>query len=1015
MRKLIFLLTFVLFAGLTASAQMQISGTVTNAETGEPVPGVSVVVEGQTTIGTSTDMGGNYSLQVPSDAETLVFSFVGMQRVEADIDGRSTINIEMQPTVEEMEEVIVLGYTSRGKNQITGSSVQVQGDELEEVPVESVDQSLQGKIAGVNVRTNSGTPGAVQDIRIRGRSSLTAGNEPLFVIDGVPVTSGDVSNTSAYTSFNKLASLSSEDIASVTVLKDASATSAYGARGSNGVIVIETKEGESGDVQFDLKTTYGFRDKAVPGYDPLSGEERFTLYKEAIHNSFDIPEDEAFQTAKDWGLSQAGAYQTWIDNGRPNIDWEETLMNKNAPMLKTNLSARGGTDVSSFYASLGYNQYEATVIGADFERFSGLLNYTRDLRDNIIFNSKLHISNSRQNPVIEQSAYFANPHASKYFMPNIFKPYNEEGDPNITMPAVMFNPIYLAKHDVNYHDMTNARGFLSLDWDIIENLTFETKLSGDYNILNAFGYGNRNYGDVRDQNGNVSDELERSLNYVVQNSLNYEFTLQQSHNFDVTVLQEFQKNKSRYLGGYGENFPADGLIYLDNAPASQEAYGNFYDWINLSYLGMVNYNYQGRYIVDLTYRKEGSSRFAEGNRFGDFWAVGGAWNLSQENFMSGMDFISNLRFRGSYGTSGSSEIGLNNYQALLSYDEKYDEQGAPYPSQVGNKSLSWEKNENYDVGIDFGFFDGAISGSFAYFKKQTYDLLQDVPLSFTTGFNEYTRNVGIMVNKGMEVELNLDIVRSQDFNINVGGHFSTVDNEVTQLAKDPEGEDIVIQNYAKKNEVGRPAWAWYIRKWAGVDPETGEAQWYKNGKDGELTTEYYQAEKAYQGGSALPTYSGGFSTHIDFKGIFLNANVMFSGGNKILERWQEYYFNSGFYPVALFQGVDGLMRRWQEPGDETDVPKQLYANDLSAEASSRFLHEGDFVRLKGLTLGYNLPENIASNVGMNGIRIYARATNYFTWVKDDNLKYDPEVRANGYTRLTTPPTKSIVLGLNLNF
>ncbi len=1016
MRKLTLILTFLLFAGLTASAQMQITGTVTNSETGEPIPGVSIVVQSQTTIGTTTDMDGQYSLEVPSDAETLVFSFVGMQTREVSINGRTTIDVEMQPSVQEMEEVVVMGYNEVRKSQITGSSVQVDNEQIEDIPVEDVTRSLQGEVAGVNIRTNSGTPGAMQDIRIRGQGSINASNQPLIVIDGVPVNTGNQNLSGAYTSLSKLSALNSGDIESFTVLKDASATAAYGARGSNGVIVIETKDGqENQPVQFNLKTSYGFQNNAVDGHDFLSGEQRFTLYKEAIHNTFGVEEENAWDVAKGNDLVGVGQFQQWIDNGRPEISWKEAVKNENAPLASVNLSARGGTDVSSFYASLGYNGSEATVVGAEFERISGMINYTRDFRENLTFDTKLNIVNTKQNPIIEQAAYYSNPHSAPHFMPNVYEPRNEDGTPNIDIPPLVYNPLYLVKHDINYNEMSNFNGYTNLNWAITDNLNFETRLSGDYSVTNTFGFGNRNYGDYVDQNGNVSDELARTFNFVIQNRLNYTFSLQESHNFDFTAVQEYQRNKDRTLWGYGENFPADGLIHLDNAPANQETGGNFYDWMNASYLGMMNYNYQGRYVVNLTMRREGSSRFAENKRFGTFWSAGLAWNVTEEGFMEGVDFLSNLKLRGSYGTSGNSSIGLNNYQPLLAFDAKYEEKGAFYPQQIGNTALTWEKNRNLDAGLDFGLFEGAVTGSFSYYNRETYDLIQNVPLSATTGFDNFTKNVGAMVNKGIEAELDWNIIRSEDFNWRIGGHFSTINNEVTELAQDPAGGNLNIQDYDQKTAVGHPVEGWFIRKWAGVDPETGEATWYLNGKDGETTTNYYEAEKNWQGGNHMPTYSGGFSTHLDYHGIYLDVNVMFSGGNKIRERWTEYYFNSGFYPIAVLQGVEGLMDRWQEPGDQTDVPKQVYGSDNSAEASSRFLHEGDFVRVKGITLGYNLPESLYSRVGLEGVRIYARASNYFTWVKDDNLKHDPEVRAAGVTRLTTPPTKSLTFGLNLNF
>ncbi|MFO8236188.1 MAG: SusC/RagA family TonB-linked outer membrane protein [Bacteroidales bacterium] len=1017
MRKLTLLITLLLFFAFQAAAQTEISGTVTNAESGDPIPGVSVVVQEDESIGTTTNMDGEYNLTgIPSDAENLEFSFVGMQTEVVPIEGRSTINVEMQPGVQEMEEVIVLGYAQRGKNQITGSASQVGGESLEAMSVESVDRALQGEVAGVDIRTNSGTPGSVQDIRIRGRGSLNASNQPLIVIDGVPVNSGNYNQSGAYTSFSKLATLSNNDIESFTVLKDASATSAYGARGSNGVIVIETKQGKSGEVTFDLQSKYGFSDNAVEGRKFLSGEQRFTLYQEAIDNTFDVPDGmDAWEFAQAIDLIGAGQFEHWIENDRPDISWKDAVRNENAPMVNLNLSASGGTDVSSFYASVGYNRTEPTVKGIDpFERISGLVNYERDLRDNLKFNTKVSISNTVQNPIIEQAAYYSNPHSAPVFMPNIYEPYNEEGEPNIDIPPLVYNSLYLAEHDINYNDMTDITGKMDLEWEIVEDLKFETNLSGNYSVLNTFGFGNRNYGDYEDQNGNSSDELVREFNIVFQNRLNYRFSFD-SHNFDVTALQEAQRNNRRELWGYGENFPADDLIYLDNAPTNQETGANFYDWKNMSYLGMVNYNYEGKYVLDLTYRREGSSRFAENNRYGNFLSAGFAWNMTEEDFMAGIGNLSTFRLRGAYGTSGNNAIGLNNYQPLMAFDAKYEQKGAFYPTQIGNTALTWEKNRNFDIGLDFGLFDETVTGSFAYYNKETFDLLQNVPMTRTTGFSSYMANVGAMVNKGFEVELDWQIASSEDFNAKIGGHFSTNDNEVTELAKDPAGDPMVITEYANRTDIGHPAREFYMRKWAGVDPETGEGMWYINDESDETTKNYYEAEKQWTGGSPLPTYSGAVDAYIDYKGVYLEMDVIFSGGNKIRETWTEYYMNSGFYPIAVLQGAEELMDRWQEPGDETDVPKQMVASDVSAEASTRFLYDGDYVRVKGITLGYNLPENISSSIGADAVRIYARASNYFTWVKDDDLKHDPEVRSSGVTTLTTPPTKSIIFGLNLKF
>lgn len=510
--------------------------------------------------------------------------------------------------------------------------------------------------------------------------------------------------------------------------------------------------------------------------------------------------------------------------------------------------------------------------------------------------------------------------------------------------------------------------------------------------------------------------MNRNFNYVTQNSLAYNFKVAQ-HSFDVQGLVEYQKNRRNFLTGFGQNLPADGLYYLDTAPGSQAVGGFFDDWSSISYLGMLNYNFDGKYVLDATFRREGSSRFAASNRFGSFWSLGAAWNIHREAFLSGNEIVNQLRLRASIGESGNSQIDINRFQNLLSYDANYNGLGAVYPSQYGNENLSWEMNKNYDLGFDFGLFENRVSGSFAYFNKKTYDLLQTVPLSYTSGHAGQVYNAGTVVNKGIEIELSADIIRGKDFSWSISGNYATVENEVIALAKDSDGEDINIITGTRAVEVGQPIYAWRMRKWAGVDPQTGRPQWYLNGKDGELTTNYFSAKEEYQGGSAMPTFTGGLSTNLEFKGFFLNASVYFAGGHKVFEDWAFYTQHSGVYTTLYYNGVQDMMSRWQKPGDVTDYPRMVYnaTGDNASRTSTRFLYDGDYIRLKDITLGYNIPNRFVEKTGLEGIRVSLRGANLLTWVKDEGLKYDPEVRADGFTMLTTPPTKSVSFNVNLKF
>jgi TonB-linked SusC/RagA family outer membrane protein len=596
-------------------------------------------------------------------------------------------------------------------------------------------------------------------------------------------------------------------------------------------------------------------------------------------------------------------------------------------------------------------------------------------------------------------------------------PYNADGTYNLTYTMTsLHNTLFTMENNIAANDLTRAIVNSNLEWEIIKNLKFKTLVSLDYNLANYKQYLRPENGDGKSVNGSASNSIIRNFNQVFQNSLDYSLTYADKHNFALKALMEYQKNKYNYLYGYGTNFPALGLTNIANAPTNQAATSSFSDWTNISYLGMVNYNYDGKYIADFTFRREGSSRFAPDLRYGNFWSVGAAWNLHKESFISDINQINELRVRGSYGLSGSNAIDINSYQALLAYDADYAANGAIYPSQFGNSNLTWEKNKNYDLGIDFKVFN-KLSGAVAYFNKNTYDLLQSVPLSLTTGHTSLVQNIGSVVNKGIEVELNYDIFYSKDFNWSVSGNFATLNNEVTELALDGTGNPINIETTTNIVKVGEPIRAWNMQKWAGVDPATGMPQWYINGVDGDVTSTYTLAQKALQGGSPIPTYTGGLSTHLDYKGIFIDASVYFAGGNKIYESWVNYTQNSGWNSISTYNGVTQLLDRWQQPGDITDVPKVVWnsTGDNASATSSRFLYDGDYVRLKDLVLGYKVPQKYLKLTGLDGLTLTLRGTNLFTWVKDDRLKYDPETRADGYTQLITPPVKSVVFGLNLNF
>ncbi len=1022
MRKLALIMSLFLYVGLNAmfAQTTTISGTITDSESGDPIPGVSVVVRG-TTIGTVTNVDGNYSLSVPDGATNLLFSFVGMKTQDLNIGGRTTINVTMESDAIGVDEVVVLGYTTARKSEVTGSAVQVSGEALANMPVASVDQALQGRVAGVSISSASGTPGSSQNVRIRGRSSITAGNNPLYVINGVPMVSTNASATTSGSSISDLASLNSSDIESITVLKDASATAAYGARGANGVIVITTKSGKSGQANINFSANYGFSNDALNGPNVLTGADREMLYYEGILNTFGA--DNGLSTiadAKAYYQSLPNKFGTdyvrWNDAGSPETNWSDLITNDNAPMQEYNLSASGGTENINYYTSFGYFDQEATVIGSKFERISGSLNLTAKLKEKLTFTTSNNASHSYQDGLLETSAYFSSPRASKYFMPSIDQAYNDDGTINYATTSLP-NPLWIAQEDIDDSKLTRILSNNSLRWETpVKGLRFTTRANIDYHVYNYKRYRNPVRGDGDGDTKGYGWQANRNrANYVFQNSLDYNWAVEGGHDFDFKLVQEYQKNRLYYLEADADNFSDHGLTNLNSAGNPTTANSWFTDWSVASYLGMVHYSYKGKYIADLTYRKEGSSRFAPDNRWGDFWAVGGAWNMHHEDFLSGSSLVSNLKLRASYGLTGNANIELNQYQALLAYDGDYAGEGASYPDTFGNTDLSWETSHTLDLGIDFGFLQNRISGSLGYYRRETRNMLLDVPLSLTTGFEEQTQNIGRMENKGFEAELEVDIIRSSEMNLSVGGNLGTNANEVLELALDANGEEINITTTTRRVETGHPVYGWYMPTWAGVDPATGDETWYVNQAEGsETTTNFNDAEQVWQDGSAIPKITAGMNLHFDIKGFFIDATGYYAGGHKIYEDWHRYTNGTDRFSVDFYQGVDAILDRWQQPGDQTRFGKIEWVT-RPWQRHSKFLYDGDYFRLRDVTLGYDFTKSVTNAIGVGALRVYVRGTNLYTWVKDENLKYDPETDTDGFTGMATPPIKSFIFGVNLKF
>ena len=1011
MKKLNFLMTLSLmlvsFWGF--GQQVTITGNVAD-DSSLALPGATVIVEG-TSNGVTTDFDGNYSITA-SVGDVLVFSYVGFETKTVTVGNDRKINVQLNSS-NELDEVVVTGITTRNLKRSTSSTVVVDAAQIEGVAMTSPDAALQGRVAGLRVVSQSGTPGSPTSIRIRGEGSISGSNSPLFVIDGVPVVNGSYSPLT--NDLGVLAMINPSDIESITVLKDASATAPYGARGSNGVIVITTKAGSAGEVKYQITSNYGFQNYAMDERPMLTGNQRLELGAETLINDYGFTKE----NATNYALANFPGAAAWDAGGRIDGNWDDAVKVKDAPDAVYNFSAQGGNATENFRLSIGHRKTTGTSIGVNYESVSGAFAYKKKA-GKVDITTSVRVSNAIQQGQLEGSSYFAAPQMTRVFMSPYQQIYGADGNLNTSLSTSVFNTVYLAENNISKVDGTRALSNTSMTYAFSDNLKFMTRYSLDYNLTNSHRFQNPVHGGGVGDNGYAYQSNRRSFTWAFTNQLKWDKTFNDVHYVSALGQMSFQKQKYDSLSSSGENVATDNLIYVSSFQTNQSASGSFSDWKELGYLALLDYSYDDKYIVNLSYRLDGSSRFAMDYRFGSFWSAGIAWNLDEEDFLADSDIINTLKIKATLGETGNNSVGLNAYQSLFGYGGSYNDNGAVSPSSFGNAILTWEKAALYDIGIDFSILDNRISGSIVAFNKKTSDLLQSVPLSLTSGHSSQTKNIGDLENKGIEIELSSDVIRTDNFTWNIYSNYSTLDNKVTRLAQDAEGNDINNDGGYYRTRVGEELNTWYIRQWAGVNVDTGNPMYYKGGDDHDMTIVNSLNEAQLTGdlGRRLPKYSGGLGTRVNWGGFYADANFYFSGGNKIFERWNWYSQSTGLLSTYYYQGAASLMNRWQKPGDVTNVPRMRYSTSTATTGSgttTRFLYDGDYVRLRDLVIGYNVNNKAVERLGFDSISLNVKGTNLWTWVKDDELQTDPEVGFSGQWEIYTPILKSISVGLNLKF
>ena len=964
---------------------------------GQPLPGVNILIQGTTT-GTQTDFDGNYSIKV-KDGAVLVFSYVGMTTKTLEVGERTILNVILNENAAALDEVLIVGYGSQTKESITGSVGIMKSKELEQVPVSTFEQSLRGSIAGLQATALDGAPGGNTEIRIRGIGSITASSEPLYVIDGIPIQAGSLAtNDNGGTSTNVMAAINPNDIENITVLKDAASTAIYGSRGANGVILINTKQGKTGKATISIKSLTGFNSQAGRNIlRPLNAAQYTELYLEGYINRGDTPAEA--QARFD------NTFQQLIDpsTGQPtDTNWLDAIT-RTGITQSYDLSVRGGTDKVKYFMSGSYLDQENYIIGSGFKRFSTRANLEYKANDYLTISNNISVSDLVSS-TFDDGGSWTNPFKNSLELSPLIPIYDEQGRYNgehrTYFPLGGANPVgSLNGDDLRETKQLRVIDNFAISINILKNLKFRSQWNFDILKLDESEYRNPRYGYGFNIGGFAYEASTTNKTWVGTQTLDYNFVLGENHNFNLLAGYEAQESTFESSSASGTQFPNDKVRTLNSASAEFTVSGSKSEYTFASMFSRVNYNYSGKYFVSGSLRRDGSSRFGADNRWGNFYSVGASWIASKESFLNDVSFIDLIKIRTSFGLTGNAAIGNFPSQGLYVYGQDYDGSPGGSPSQIGNPNLTWETQENFNIGLDFGLFN-RVNGTVEYFNRVSSDLILDVPISRTSGFNSLTQNFGEMTNSGIELTLNADIINNEDFNWNLGFNVTFLKNEITKLTED-------FNSGRFRRQEGQDFQSFYLFNWAGVNQTNGEPQWYTDATKTAVTSSLGDAERFLDDTSATPEFFGGINTSFTYKGFSLSANFNYSYGNYILDNRARGSLGDGrLTPRSTATWL--FENRWVPGKTDALVPKFRWGGwpGSGEAANSRWLYDGSFIRLKDLTVAYQFPETITSVLSVNSLRMYFRGTNLLTFTKED-LYIDPEQAINGLYSGQTPALKTL--------
>lgn len=993
MKKLLFIMVALCAVLCPALVEAKVvNGTVVDSETGEPLVGASVIPIGSST-GTSTDFDGKFAFSVPDYVKQLKISYVGYE--EQTVAAGRDLEVKLKSDANLLQDLLVTGYGSGKKiGSVVGSVSKVEAKTFEKITTANFTDALQGQVAGLSVLSSSGDPSASASIRLRGINTIMAGTDPLFILDGAPITSA-LFNT-----------LNPSDIESISVLKDAASTAIYGSRAANGVIVITSKKGRYGEkARVNIRAQVGFS-SMVDDPQEMMNSKQYVQYRDML------------------GLPVSDEIRTVVDVYGIDTNWRDVIFDSSAPTYTLDASVQGGTANSSYYISVNHHDQEGIIAQSGMRRESLRFNFDSKVKDwlKIGLSANLGYTKYDQNNEISSSSiYITNP---SFFARTVFpfeSPYYYTVDENnnviygeeaeVLKYTGWPTPNFVAKNRAVNRRRVTANINMYEQINPVKGLTLRAQQA-----LDAYDYTLNNevfpYDDFvtpmgtsySGRTGTSQKSFTRYYSWTLTNTAEYKTTLWDNHHFTFLLGQESIYSKSTSLGAVstGHTDKRQMLLSQGTTVSTSNLTDSTSEVAMNSYFFNLNYDWNDKYFLDATIRRDGSSKFYSGGRWATFWSVGGMWTISKESFMDNIDWLNTLSLKVSYGTTGNSDIGNYQYFGLIGSGSTYNGTGTLGISQASNYGFSWETVKSFDVGFSARLFD-RLNLEFDFYDKRTVDMLLQIPYSYTTGFSGGTGNIGTMANTGVDIDVKVDILQGKDYYWNFRANFNYNDDRIKSLFNGRD--ELTLADYGLQYKVGHSSGEFWQVRYAGVDPRDGKPMWYD--KDGNLTKTYNEERDAVLCGKSLyANVSGGFGTEGGWKGIAVGVDFTWVG-NKYLYNNDNYFIENANF-ASSYNQTTRMLNTWTTPGQVTDIPG--YGNAIQFD--THMLENASFLRLKKLTVQYTLPQSITSKAGMERVNFFFVGRNL--WTLTDYSGYDPEPDTN-LVHFNYPNTKQYVFGAEVTF